>query len=440
MLLKKLPVVLAAMPAMFAAMLVASSTCAAGQTEKVLHSFNNNGSDGYQPESGVSFDAVGNLFGTTQLGGTGACTGLSLQSGCGTVYVLVPRSNGDWIEKVLHSFILNGKDGLEPAGNGLIFDASGNLYGTTVAGGTSADCPNDYLGTSGCGTVFAMVRKSKTGFSPPVILHNFDGDNEGVDGTLPLGAPTFDSAGNLYGTTSAGGTSGYGMAFKLTRKAGAPWDETDMYDFYDNGIDPAGSLIFDADGDLYGLAAGGGQYHEGAVFELTPNTQGGWSEELLHSFGHGTDGFQPLGSLIFDKAGNLYGVTTGAVGEFGTVFELTPGTGGTWTETVLHVFTKNGTDGLGPNGPLVMDASGNLYGTTVAGGSGTCSGGCGAVYELSPQAGGTWSETILYSFLNNGADGIGPTSGLTFDSSGNLYGVTSGGGVNGNGTVYEVTP
>jgi hypothetical protein len=135
--LKKLPLVLAATSAIFAAMLVLSSTCAAAQTEKVLHSFNNNGSDGYQPESGVSFDAVGNLFGTTQLGGTGACTLGGLQSGCGTVYVLIPRSNGEWIEKVLHSFILNGKDGLEPAGNGLIIDAAGNLWGTTVLGGTS---------------------------------------------------------------------------------------------------------------------------------------------------------------------------------------------------------------------------------------------------------------------------------------------------------------
>jgi uncharacterized repeat protein (TIGR03803 family) len=437
--LKKLALVLAAMPAMFAAMFVLSSTCASGQTEKVLHSFNNNGSDGYQPEGGVSFDAAGNLFGTTQLGGTGACIHNGLPSGCGTVYALIPRSNGDWIEKVLHSFILNGKDGLEPAGNGLILDAAGNLYGMTVLGGTSADCPNDLMGTSGCGTVFAM-RKSKTGFSPPVILHSFDGDNKGVDGRMPFGTPTFDSAGNLYGTASSGGTAGYGMAFKLTRRAGAPWHETAMYNFYDNGIDPTGSLIFDAEGDLYGLAAGGGQYAAGAVFELTPNTQAGWSEKGLHSFGHGTDGFQPLGSLIFDKAGTLYGVTTGAVNEFGTVFELTPGTGGTWTEKVLHVFTKNGTDGLGPNSPLVMDASGNLYGTTGAGGSGACSGGCGTVYELSPQAGGTWSETILYSFLNNGADGIEPTSGLTFDSSGNLYGVTSGGGVNGNGTVYEVRP
>jgi uncharacterized repeat protein (TIGR03803 family) len=432
---KNLPLVLAAMPAIFAALLVVSSTCAAAQTEKVLHSFNNNGSDGYQPEGGVVFDANGNLFGTTQLGGSGECVHNGLPSGCGTVYALIPQSNGDWTEKVLHSFILNGKDGLEPAGNGLILDAVGNLYGTTVVGGTSTDCPNDLTGTTGCGTVFAMVRTSK-GFSSPVILHSFDGDNKAIDGKMPLGTPTLDSVGNIYGTASSGGTEGYGMAFKLTRRASAPWNEVSMYDFYADGIDPTGSLIFDPEGDLYGLAEGGGEHAMGAVFELRPDTQNRWSEKVLHSFGSRTDGFQPLGSLIFDKAGNLYGVTTGAVNEFGTVFEMAPGTSGTWTETVLHVFTNNGTDGLGPNGPLVMDASGNLYGTTVAGGSGAS----GVVYELSPQAGGTWSETILHSFVNNSSDGVEPTSGLTFDSSGNLYGVTSGGGVYGNGTVYEVTP
>lgn len=227
-------------------------------------------------------------------------------------------------------------------------------------------------------------------------------------------------------------------------------------------------LIFDQGGNLYGTTYAGGLAGYctgngcGVVFELTPGNNSQWTEKVIHTFGtQAEDGADPVNGLIFDRTGNLYGVTIwGGSGEFsscfygcGTVFEMTPTGNGQWTETVLHNFANNGTDGIYPVSDLVFDASGNLCGTTSDGGSsGTGCGpgdGYGTVFELTPGSNGQWTETVLHNFMDNGVDGNNPdpTSGLIFDGAGNLYGTTQYGGNNnpscsawGCGTVFELTP
>ena len=168
-------------------------------------------------------------------------------------------------------------------------------------------------------------------------------------------------------------------------------------------------------------------------------------EKLLHSF-TGNDGYQPNSTLVFDPAGNLYGTTEtgGRTGcqttGCGTVFELMPAAGGGWTEKVIHAFSASGTDGFGPLAGVILDAAGNLYGTTEFGSTGTCSGGCGTVFKLTPMPTGTWKETVLYSFQNNGKDGNFPYAAVVLDASSNLYGTTAGGGANNQGTVFELSP
>ncbi len=338
-----------------------------GWTEKVLHNFN--GTDGNFPMASLIADAVGNLYGTTFMGGT---------YGYGTVFELTrgPSAVG-WTEKVLHSF--NGTDGAGPY-SGLIRDAAGNLYGTTQEGGT-------YSGiycTSGCGTVFELIPTVGGGWTQKV-LHSFNG----TDGYDPEASLIFDAAGNLYGTTAEGTTHGCGAVFELTPTGGGGWTEIVLHSFVNtDGCQPFAGLIFDVVGNLYGTAVYGGIYGRGTVFELTPAAGGGWTETVLHNFNE-TDGTFPFSGLIFDAAGNLYG-TTFLGGDFtcygrscGTVFELTRSPNalrGGWTETVLHSF--NGTDGSGPNG-LIMDAAGNLFGTTQGGGTGYyCPSGCGTVFEI----------------------------------------------------------
>ncbi len=336
----------------------------------------------------------------------------------------------NWNEKVLHSFNNNGTDGYEPYFFGsLIFDAAGNLYGTTYAGGIY-----------GYGTAFEL---SPAGGSwTETVLYNF-GNGMG-DGRNPRAGLIFDATGNLYGTSTTGGTSGYGTVFELTPTGGGGWTERVLYSF---GNTPDGAyanavLIFDGAGNLYGTTElGGANGPYGTVFELTPTAGGGWTEKVLHSFANGTDGARPLASVIFDAAGNLYGTTTeGGTNRDGTVFELTPTAGGGWTETLLHSFNNNGTDGFLPNAGLIFDATGNLYGTTYYGGAGGgCQpNGCGTVFELTPTAGGGWTEQVLFSF--NSTDGAIPVVGLIFDATGNLYGATTEGGTLNAGTVFELTP
>src|SRR5664280_3872238 len=310
-----------------------------------------------------------------------------------------------------------------------------SLYGTTLEGGTYYS-----------GTVFELTPAAGGGWTEKV-LHNFN--ENGTDGALPRAPLIFDAAGNLYGTTEYGGTyydSDLGTVFELTPAAGGGWTEKVLHNFGigRDGTDPLAGLIFDAAGNLYGTTEYGGTYYDsdlGTVFELTPAAGGGWTEKVLHNFVIGRDGTDPLAGLIFDAAGNLYG-TTEYAGNYGagTVFELTPTAGGGWTEKVLHNF--NGTDGEFPYSSLIFDGAGNLYGTTSAGGTySSCLSGyyCGTVFELTPAAGGGWTETVLHSF-GNGTDGYSPSAGLIFDAAGNLYGTTPHGGTYEGGTVFEVTP
>jgi uncharacterized repeat protein (TIGR03803 family) len=422
----------------FAMTLLVPGTRAAAQQEKVLHNFSNNGKDGSAPQAGLVFDAAGNLYGTTSQGGGGVCGEY-----CGTVFELTPKTGGGWTERVLHIF--NITDGQGPGG-GLTFDGAGNLYGTTGVGGAY-----------GVGTVFELSHMADGRWAEGV-LHSFN--SNGKDGVAPAGGLIFDASGNLYGTTVNGGTHGNaGTVFELSPKAGGGWTERILHSFGSNSVDggaPAAGVILDAGGNLYGTTQAGGISNSGTVFELSPAAGGGWKEKILHYFDSGVnDGRNPYGNgLILDAAGNLYGTTMegGASGE-GTVFQLSPNAGGGWTETLLHSFNNdNGTDGYYPSGGLIFDAAGNLYGMSYYGGPGSCTQngggsivGCGTVFKLTPAAGGTWTETLLHSFLDNGTDGYVPQGNLIFDAAGNLYGATINGGSGTGcawtcGTVFGIKP
>ncbi len=273
-------------------------------------------------------------------------------------------------------------------------------------------------------------------FAQETTLLSFDNR----DGNEPIAGLIIDASGNLYGTTFYGGADGVGTVFKLA-PTGSGWTETVLYSFKDTGIDGQWAntrLAFDVSGNLYGTTFFGGAFGYGTVFELSPNPNGSWTEKLLHSFdNHGGDGTYPHSDVTVDAAGNVYGMTAsgGANGD-GVVFELTPTTGGAFTETLLHNFS--GPDGANPYGPVTFDGSGNLYGTTASGGSSSaCTDGCGTVFELSPATGGGWTEKVLRSFDNT--DGANPYGGVIF-ASGNLYGTTSQGAHGNFGAVFELTP
>jgi uncharacterized repeat protein (TIGR03803 family) len=206
-----------------------------------------------------------------------------------------------------------------------------------------------------------------------------------------------------------------------------------------DGAYPFGGVIFDKKGNLFGTASSGGTacsyvYGCGTVFELTPNTDGSWTRRVLHEFAGGGDGMNPVDSLVFDSAGNLYGTTQGGASGSSTIFELKPCSGGTWKEKVLHVFT-GGQDGGTVWAGLILDAAGNLYGASQIGGIY----GWGVVYKLTRQPNGVWNESLLYSFTG-GHDGALPLATLAFDSTGSLYGTTIGGGSLGVGVVFQLTP
>jgi uncharacterized repeat protein (TIGR03803 family) len=392
---------------------------------KILYEFKGGG-DASTPHAGLIFDGAGNLYGTTFLGGT---------YGDGTVFQISLNSHGRRREKLLHSFGA-GLDGLDPEA-ALILDQAGNLYGTTNIGG-------EYYG----GTVFKLTPKSDESWAES-IMYSFCHTTACLDGGFPLGGLIFDQAGNLYGTTAYGGTSlrPGGTVFKLTPNSHGAWTESVLYSFCSltecaDGEGPGAGLILDQAGNLYGTTEQGGEFpcHDregcGVVFELTPNQDGSWTESVLHSFS-GKDGNTPRAGLIFDNAGDLYGTTNNNGYGGGTAFELTPKSDGTWAEKVLRRFT--GKDGSDPNGGLIFDGAGNLYGTTSGGGNPTCEHGCGVVFKLVPNLRGGWTETVLWSLGDHPA--AGPIGGLIFDKAGNLFGTTTGSPLIGNfGSVFEVTP
>jgi uncharacterized repeat protein (TIGR03803 family) len=403
----------------------------AASTEKVLYTFSDTSTSGGHPHAGLISDAAGNLYGTTVQGGL---------KGQGTVFQLTPGTNGTWTETVLHSFCSAQycRDGSEPFA-GLILDTDGNLYGTTQFGGAY-----------GYGAVFQLVPGSNGNWTETVV-RSFDISSKG-EGVYPLSSLIFDTAGHLYGTTQQGGFYGFGTVFQLTVGSDGKWTEVALHNFNDNGKDgfgPSGGLIFDAAGNLYGITAGGGAYGYGTVFRLAPGTGGKWTETLLHSFNN-ANGADPQTGLTFDAAGNLYGTTLygGASGTncgqgCGTVFQLSPGTNGKWTEKVLRNFNSIAKDGFSPYAGLIFDAAGNLYGTTAGGGAY----GDGTVFELMPGTNDKWTEKILHSFNQTGKGGYSPYGNLIFDAAGNLYSTTVEGGGSGCGgvgfgcgVVFELTP
>jgi uncharacterized repeat protein (TIGR03803 family) len=293
-------------------------------TENVLFKFTG-GEDGGMPTSGLIFDREGNLYSTTEFGGA---------AGSGTVFKLTRNADRSWTESVLYSFcsLANCSDGLEPTA-GLIFGASGNLYGTTALGGNASNCSG-----SDCGLVFELTLNPDGSWSESV-LYTFCSLGNCSDGELPFAGLISDAQGNLYGTTGDGGAFGDifsgGTVFKLTPSSPGNWGESVLHSFCSrtncaDGEVPFGSVTFDAAGNLYGTTFEGGSqncppYGCGVVFKLALNTKGGWTETVLHTF-FDHPGAEPLfQGLIFDTAGNLYGTTRGDTNvTFGSIFEITP--------------------------------------------------------------------------------------------------------------------
>ena len=402
--------------------------------EAVLYSFGASATDGTVPSAGVIFSSAGDLFGTTTDGGANKK---------GTVFELLPATGGGWTEKILYSFGATGADAASPNA-ALVFDSKGNLYGTTAQGGTI-----------GMGTVFELS-PSASGAWTEKVLWNFGLTI--TDGEVPEAGLIFDSKGNLYGTTSQGGANttwaagsgGWGTVFELSPTTSGPWTEKILYAFgylsRTDGYFPTAGVIFDSAGNLYGTTSDGGSGQDldggGTVFELSPTTTGPWKQTVLYSFGGGSpNGYSPEGGLVRDAAGNLYGTAHSGGNGFGldgTVFEISPQSGGGWSEIVLHSFGAYETDGINPTSTLLFDAKGNLYGTTYAGGANQA----GIVYELTPQSEGGWTEQALDNFGATATDAMHPFAGLIFDSAGRLYGTTQFGGAHGSastgGTVFEI--
>jgi uncharacterized repeat protein (TIGR03803 family) len=308
---------------------------------------------------------------------------------------------------------------------GLTMDQAGNLYGTASVGGGS-----------GNGTAFKLSKKGSGWVFTP--LYSFQGP---PDGATPEARVIFGPGGSLYGTTYFGG-GGVGTVFSLKpyptacKTALCGWQGTVLYSFTggNDGRNPAlGDLIFDQAGNLYGTTSDGGAYGYGTAFELVPS-QGGWTEKILYSFTGGNDGSQPFAGLIFDNAGNLYGTTVyGGTYGWGTVYELTP-SGSHWKVNVLYAF-QGENDGGYPFGGLIFDQSGNLYGDTWSAGQDNG----GTVFELAPSN-GSWTYSVIYNFDGSGM--YGSAASLVMDGAGNLYGTTlnDGHGPYGSGNVFKLTP
>ena len=410
---------------------------AQAQTYKVLYNFTG-GADGSKPETGLTWDSAGNLYGTTRSGGlTGSnCGG---DYGCGTVFKLTYARSG-WTFSTINSFA-GGLDGDTPTGR-VVFGPDGSLYGTTEYGGLrSGGGACNWGNLTGCGTVFSLGQTTyATGWNKTSLYRFAFGLSSltAHDGANPNGDLIFDQEGNIYGTTTAGGGCGglgCGTVYELMPVHGG-WHESVLYAFGTGGYGgvPDGGVVFDSVGNLYGTTEAGGQYGGGTVLQLVP-TGSGWTANVIYAFRGLSDGESPQAGLIIDASGNLYGTTEWGRGgdSASTVFELSPAAGG-WTYHLLYTFTDAG----GPSARLAMDAAGNLYGTTrVAGVYGH-----GNVFELVRSLG--WSYRSLHDFTG-GSDGGYSGADIIFDGFGNIYGTTQLGGSGdcygvGCGVVFEITP
>jgi len=375
------------------------------------------GPNGNAPNGDLTLDAAGNVYGTTFYGGKYGT------DGPGTVFKLTRKGSG-WIFSSLYDFT-GYNDGGTPWG-GVIFGPDGALYGTTAEGGRY-----------GHGTVFKLqppATRCATAFCywSETVLYSFTG---GSDGSGPQGELIFDHAGNLYGTTYYGGQgsgSGNGVVYELSPSQGS-WSINALYAFTGgaDGGGPGDGVVMDQAGNLYGTATyGGGAHSLGVVYELR-HIASGWTETVLHDFTGGADGKFPTG-LVLDSSGNVYGGTfeEGSL-DGGTAYELQP-SGGGFSYNIIYSFDGSTAGAPYPVAAFTVDNAGNLYGT---GGGGT--GGGGTIYELSPSGGG-WNLTVLWNF--NIYNGLEPGSKPVLDARGNLYGTTELGGVDGDGVVWELTP
>jgi len=411
------------------AMTVLAAPLTQAQTFTVLHTFN--GTDGGVASTALQMDRAGNLYGVA---GDGGNYGSNCQPyGCGTAFKLT-RSGSGWVFSLLYTFP-GGYDGSRPDSQ-LVFGPDGALYGSTDQGGIG-HCGDS--GTLPCGMIYRMAPPASfcKSFVCPwnvTVLYRFTG---GADGGGP-GEIVFDQAGSIYGPTQLGGQSGCsgyfcGTVFKLTPSAGG-WTESVLYTFAGGSQDgywPDGNLVFDQSGNIYGTTEMGGVEFEGTVYQLTPS-QYGYTEKLLYQFTTGNSGQGPIG-LLLDPSGNLFGTTfTGGLGGCGTAFELTP-SNGNWVFLTPYSFS-GGVGACGPFVGLIRDPAGNLYGTTNR----TGAYGKGAVFKLTPSGGG-WIYTALHDFTG-GSDGGYPLSNVIFDTTGNFYGTASTGGSHGDGVVWEITP
>ena len=378
---------------------------AQAQTLTVLHNFTYG--DGAYPFAGVTLDQQGRIYGTAADGGSHQA---------GVVYRLAREGEG-WVLSPIYTF-QGEPDGAGPDSK-VVFGPDGLLYGTTYGGGAE-----------GFGTVFSLQPPAtvcKTALCPwhETILYSFTG---GADGANPeYGDLSFDQAGNIYGTTYAGGSDGNGVVFKLSR-SGSGWTETALWRFSgaNDGAYPLSGVMFDNAGNLYGTTSYGGASRLGTVYELSP-TQSGWSETILYSFTNSDTG-GGSGGLIMDARGDLFGIT----GEVGAAYELTP-QDGSWSFTLLQSFSGGG---YPPSlASPTFDSQGNLYGPVPSGGDGF-----GEIFKLTPSD-NQWIYSPFYQFdtCNNG-NGCFPIGAVTFDANGNMYGTTEDGGAGGEGTVWEITP
>jgi uncharacterized repeat protein (TIGR03803 family) len=406
----------------FIAALTLASSAWAGVNEKVVYTFG--GSNGAIPQSKLVYTSSGELFGTTEIGGnTATCPNTN---GCGVVFELSAPNHGVRNYRLLYVFNGGTGDGQLPLGN-IVFDGAGNLYGVTEFGGPGA-------GSYGGGTVYKLS-PAGGGLWTETVIHTF---GSGSDGLWPLAGLTADAAGNLYGTTSVGGTNNSGTVYKLTPNSDGSWSETILYSFGPHqgadGYSPAGEVILDATGNIYGTTVLGGTLNFGLVFELSPNS-GAYTETILYSFTGHKDQGQPGFPLWMDATGNLYGTNGGVKTGNGAVFKLTRNSDGSWTETTIHRFDPyHNNDGGSPSSGLTVDASGSLWGTTLAGGTN----GAGTVYLLLPRTGGGWSYHVIYNF--DGVSQAWPTAGVTLGPGHTLFGVTGDDTVPYSGGVYEITP
>lgn len=413
--------------------LTAPATGGTPWSETILYNFTGS-PDGSFPNGGLVLDRNGILYGATFGGGT---------SGWGTIFTLTPPVAGqsEWSESVLYSFS-GGVDGGSPD-NTPVLGPNGAVYGT------------NNFNSLGYGTVFVLTPPTpgQSAWTEATLV-NFDWTN----GANPIGL-VLNANGALTGTTYDGGTQegNGGIVFKLTppQEGASAWGYNILYRFPYTRNDaeyPTGALLREQDGALFGGTSSGGAHHHGAVFKLTPPAAGetAWHETVIHSF-NGTNGAEAFGPLLEGKNGVLYGVTTaggpfgGTIGGYGTVYALTPPTGGNaaWTEKILHAFTGvANSDGAFPEGGLIADASGALYGTASSGGiaTGNDPEGNGIVFKLSPPGNGqgAWTTTIIYRFT--GPDGSTPQGSLLLGKNGELYGTTYVGGSAGEGAVFELTP